>query len=124
MANELHLKSLENLEASEADIKAKRFNSAVGRGYYAVFQRILLTLPQGTPKEIGRGSHIRTIQTARVFISHSHGVSIATFVAENLAELRRLRNQADYSKQMIDERTATNAIALVEEIITTLTIKS
>lgn len=119
----LEVKSRENLTASVEDIKAKRWNAAIGRGYYAAFQKVLAILPSGTPKEIGRGSHIRTIHTARLMIAKTHGNILAAFVAENLAELRRLRNQSDYSQDLMDERTATNAIALVEEIISTLNLR-
>jgi uncharacterized protein (UPF0332 family) len=127
------VKSEENYQVAKLAHQNNAYNVAVSRIYYSIYQKILYVLSiekiKGlievieeevknelkTSKETA-GEHQIHIKIIDKYVKESKEFKNDMFKIKQLEVFRRLRNRADYSVEMIEEREYSSAEKMYEQI--------
>lgn len=100
-------KSEENIKAAELLIKERLYASSVHCSYYACFQLIIHVLLEkfnyDHVDEGGRGSHNAVLNKFKSCLEKIDSKRRAKWFTDDMYDLKKFRNRADYSDEKIDD---------------------
>lgn len=116
-------KSEENTKAAQLLISNKLYASSVHCSYYACFQLIIHVLLEKFDydhvDEGGQGSHNIVLNKFQSYLEISDSRQKAKWFTDDIYDLKRFRNTADYSGEKVD----TNFLADVDSLYTKISKK-
>ena len=115
-------KARESLPSAEADLRARRFNSAANRAYYAAFQAsVAILIENGIRPRGDAWEHRFVISQVSGKLIRRRKVLPARF-GGTLDRLLKTRLVADYRPEAVSKRTAENYVREARMIVRSIAI--
>lgn len=119
MKLEFLAKAKENLAVAEWTVENEHYNASANRAYYAAFQAALAALANASIIQTSRISHsaaqslfaTELIRRRKIYPSH---------LKSYLADLQRIRDDADYEIKSVSKKKASAQLKLAKEFVETI----